>query len=48
MDPSVYFFLVENKRTDKQTNKQQQQKKQRQLLNCNPLSLIVVLFRPEQ
>ena len=35
-----------NRQTNKQTNKQQQKKKQRQLLNRNPLSLIVPLFRP--
>ena len=35
-----------NRQTNKQTNKQTKKKKQRQLLNRNPLSLIVPLFRP--
>ena len=46
---SFRLFLPRGEQTNRQTNKQtnkQTKKKQRQLLNRNPLSLIVPLFRP--
>ena len=46
---SFRLFLPRGEQTNRQTNKQtnkQKKKKQRQLLNRNPLSLIVPLFRP--
>lgn len=45
---SFRLFLPRGEQTNRQTNKQTKKKKQqRQLLNRNPLSLIVALFRPE-
>ena len=46
---SFRLFLPRGEQTNRQTNKQtnkHKKKKQRQLLNRNPLSLIVPLFRP--
>ena len=48
---SFRLFLPRGEQTNRQTNKQTNKqtttkKKQRQLLNRNPLSLIVPLFRP--
>ena len=46
---SFRLFLPRGEQTNRQTNEQtnkQTKKKQRQLLNRNPLSLIVPLFRP--